>query len=141
RDRQLQGDEAMNTDVDALKRNCPMPAVLHKIGLGKFAKSSVCSPFREDKKPSWGIFQRDGKWFFKDQSTGDSGDEITLLARWKGLDEKREFPQLVKLYAELAGIPLNSGSLGPQPPAPEQDAISTRRQRPFVWSTSVVALT
>ena len=95
----------MNPDVDNLKRNCPMPVLLQKINLGEYAKKSVCSPFRQDKTPSWGIFQRNGKWFFKDQATGDSGDEITLLARWKGLDEKRDFPQLVKLYGEIAGVP------------------------------------
>ena len=75
----------MNGDVESLKRACPMPALLHKIGLGEFAKNSVRSPFREEKNPSWGIFQREGKWFFKDQATGESGDDneipFWLIAR------------------------------------------------------------
>src|SRR6266446_6801836 len=96
----------MSADVDRLRNACPMPTLLERMGLGEFAKSSVRSPFRPDKSPSWGIFKRDGKWFFKDQATGDSGDEIALLAQWKGLDEKRDFRKLVKLYAELAGVDL-----------------------------------
>ena len=97
-----------------------MPTLLTRIGLGEFAKSSVRSPFREDKNPSWGIFQREGKWFFKDQATGDSGDEITLLARWKGLDERRDFRELLKLYSDLAGLPLKDGA----PPLLRSKAVS-----------------
>ena len=104
----------MKTAVDALKRSCPMPVLLHRMGLGEFAKSSCCSPFREDKNPSWGIFKRDGKCFFKDQATGDSGDEITLLARWKGLDEKRDFPTILNLYGELAGVGLDQDNGAPK---------------------------
>ena len=126
----------MSADVDALKRVCPMPALLHRMGLGEFAKNNCRSPFRRDKRPSWGIFKRDGKWFFKDQATGDSGDEIILLARWKGLDEKRDFPQLLKLYAELVGVPLNRD--GPQQPSATQTA---KGAKPFSWLTCVAALT
>src|SRR6185503_19523975 len=126
----------MNTDVDALKRACPMPVLLHKIGLGEFAKNSVRSPFRSDKKPSWGIFQRAERWFFKDLGTGDTGDELSLLARWKGLDEKRDFPQLVKLYAELAGVQLDGD--GRQHSSAPQTA---KKANPFSWSTCVAAFT
>jgi hypothetical protein len=104
--------------------------------LGEFAKNSCRSPFRPDKKPSWGIFQRDGKWFFKDQATGDSGDELALLARWKGLDEKRDFPQLIKLYAELAGVLLNGD--GRQHSGASQTA---KKAKPFSWSACVAAFT
>lgn len=100
----------MRTDVEALKRALPLPQLLEKIGLGEFAKPSCRSPFREDKKPSWGIFERGGKWGWKDHGTDDGGDEIALLARWKGLDEKRDFLQLIKLYADFAGISPNRGN-------------------------------
>lgn len=90
-------------DLTNLKSICPMPILLQKIGLGEYAKLSVRAPFREDKNPSWGIFEREGNWFFKDQATGDSGDEITLLGRWKNLDDKADFPELLRLYSEIAG--------------------------------------
>src|SRR5437867_13100210 len=126
----------MSADVDALKRVCPMPALLHRMGLGEFAKNNCRSPFRRDKRPSWGIFQREGKWFFKDQATGDSGDELTLLARWKGLDAKRDFQELLRIYAELAGIPLN-GDRQEHSGATQ----NTKRANPFTWSTCVAAFT
>src|SRR6185369_10592397 len=124
-----------SVDLDSLKRECPMPDLLHRMGMGEIAKNSVRSPFRSDKKPSWGIFPREGKWFFKDQATGDRGDEISLLARWKGLDEKRDFPQLLNLYAELAGVRLNGETR--QPPTGKQ---STKDTKPFAWSTCVAAV-
>jgi len=113
-----------------------MPVLLHRMGLGEFAKNSCRSPFRPDKKPSWGIFQRDGKWFYKDQATGESGDELTLLAQWKGLDPKRDFQQLLKLYAELAGIQLNGD--GRQHSGASR---TTKEAKPFSWSTCVAAFT
>lgn len=125
----------MSVDPAHLRRACPMPTLLHKIGLGEFALNSCRSPFREDRNPSWGIFQRDGRWFFKDQGTGDSGDEFSLLARWKGLDERRDFPQLLELYADLAGVSLNG----------ETQHATTAKQskndtKPFSWSTCVTSI-
>jgi hypothetical protein len=125
----------MIADVDVLKRACPMPSLLHKIGLGEFARRSCRSPFREDKKPSWGIFQRDRKWFWKDHGNGDGGDEITLLARWKGLDEKRDFHQLVKLYADLSGVHLNG-----ETPQASRSSQSREDTRPFDWPSCVAAV-
>jgi hypothetical protein len=126
----------MKGDVDALKRACPMPDLMLKMGLGEFAASNVCSPFRVDKKPSWGIFEHCGHWFFKDQATGDTGDEITLLARWKGWDEKRDFCAILELYAEIAGVELHRESGGQhQPKSVPQNENS------FWWSVCVSAFT
>jgi hypothetical protein len=126
----------MKADVHALKRACPMPVLLHRMGLGEFAKSSCRSPFREDKKPSWGIFKRHGQCFFKDQATGDTGDEITLLARWKGLDEKCDFPAILKLYAELAGVGPNQDNGGPR-----AAGSAPKNGNSVSWSTCVAAFT
>ncbi len=91
-----------------------MPDLLHKLGLGKHAKHSCKSPFRDDKNPSWGIYRcDDGTWRFKDQATGERGDEIGLLARNFRLDEKRDFKEILSIYSELAGY-ATSGTL-PKP--------------------------
>ena len=100
----------MNARVTELKRRCPMPVLLEKMGLGQCARKRARSPFREDKNPSWGIFERNGAWSYKDQATGESGDEIALLALWKGWDEKRDFRRILNLYEELAGMPLSGGA-------------------------------
>jgi len=92
----------MKIDVTALKEKCPLPDLLHRIGLGRFAKSSCPSPFRSDSKPSWGIFQRDGHWYFKDFATDECGDEIGVLARHLKLDEREDFRSIIERYREIA---------------------------------------
>jgi len=66
-------DTPKNTriDINILKEKCSLPDLLRRIGLGKHAKPSCPSPFRSDSKPSWGIFQRDGHWYFKDFATDE----------------------------------------------------------------------
>jgi hypothetical protein len=109
-------------DVMILKENCPMPDLLRRIGLGKHAKSSCPSPFRSDAKPSWGIFQRDSHWYFKDFATDETGDEITVLARYLKLDRKLDFKVIVERYQEIA----NQDPTTPTAPAndlkPPQDS-------------------
>ncbi len=121
------------TAVEALKRACPMPELLRRMGLGEFAKPLTCSPFREDKNPSWGIFQHAGKWFFKDRATGETGDEIALLAVWKDLDPKRDFKAIVAIYRELAGIFPDAVR------APLCASNSVASKRPFEWLDCVAA--
>ena len=99
----------MKTDILLLKEKCPLPELLRRIGLGKHAKSSCPSPFRSDCKRSWGIFQRDGHWSFKDFATDETGDEISVLARYLKLDEKKDFKAIVERYQEIANQEPNLG--------------------------------
>lgn len=92
--------------ADELKAKLPLPNLMVALGFGDFTKASCKSPFREDAKPSWGIRQRDGAWFFHDFATGESGDEITFLGRVKNLDPQRDFLQLMGIYAGMAGMQL-----------------------------------
>ena len=39
----------------------------------------VCSPFREEKKPSFSVYEDGGRWRFKDHSTGDHGDAVDFV--------------------------------------------------------------
>jgi hypothetical protein len=92
----------MNTDLQELRNKCPLPVLMGKLGLGRYAKSSCPSPFRSDENASWGIFERNGRWMFKDFGTGECGDEIQLLAHLYQADAKRDFLKLVRLYEEWA---------------------------------------
>jgi hypothetical protein len=75
---------------------------MQRLGLGNFAKRSCPSPFRADTKPSWGIFNRDGHYYFKDFATGDKGDEIELLAKYLKVDSKKDFFQVLNHYQKIA---------------------------------------
>jgi len=47
---------------------------------------AMCSPLRKDKSPSFTIFRHNsGKFFFKDFSTGETGDCFTFLTKMFGL--------------------------------------------------------
>lgn len=81
-----------------LKQLCPLPALMEHLGLGKHARSSSKSPFRADHNASWGIFESDNGWRFKDHGTGESGDEITFLANHLRLDQRENFPLLLGVY-------------------------------------------
>lgn len=106
-------------DVADLKQRCPLPELMHRLGMGQFAKRQVRSPFRQDKNPSWGIFQKEGNWYFKDQATGEGGDELSFLARAKGIDAKADFPRLMAEYATLAGLSAPTSTRNP-PSQPER---------------------
>lgn len=58
----------------------------------------VNSPFRTDKKPSFGIFQKDGKIFFKDFATGESGNIYSLLALYWNMSTDDVFE---KIYNDI----------------------------------------
>jgi len=92
-------------ELPELKRICPLPVLLRKMGLGRYAKSSCKSPIREDENPSWGIFEKEGEWFWKDHGTGDHGDEITFLARYFDMNDRNDFPALLEKYSEIAAKP------------------------------------
>jgi hypothetical protein len=89
-------------ELTRLRQQCPMPLLLRKLGLAAHAHRSCRSPFRDDETASWGIFQRDGRWFFKDHGTGESGDEVTLIARLKDWDTKIDFHRILDFYEKTA---------------------------------------
>ena len=113
-------------DVAVLKEKCPLPDLLRRVGLGKFAKSSCPSPFRSDSSPSWGIFQRDGHWYFKDFATDERGDEISVLARHLKLDERKDFKAIIEQYQEIVSRDSTSPTALPdyvQPPQASETAV------------------
>jgi putative DNA primase/helicase len=93
---------------------------MKRMGLGKHVQKTCRSPFRSDKKPSWGIFQREGRYFWKDHATGDSGDEITFIVRAKKHTGPGAFPKALEYWQEVAdkgpATPVELGSMTPEPP-------------------------
>ena len=87
-------------EIDEMKTMLPLPQLMGRLGYGEeYQKRSCRSPFREEKKPSFGIFKHEGKWFYRDFGANLSGDEISFLKDLKGLDDK----QAIDLYKDLVG--------------------------------------
>jgi|GEM_PF-728236 len=81
-----------------LKQLCPLPVLMEHLGLGRHAKPSSKSPFRTDNNASWGIFESDNGWRFRDEGTSDTGAEIALLANHLRLDPRKNFLLLLGVY-------------------------------------------
>jgi len=91
--------------IERLRASTPLPQLLRKLGLGRHAKSSCPSPLRADEKPSWGIYERDGRWHWKDHGTDEGGDELDFLAQLNQLDLGRDFKRLLDEWERIAQLP------------------------------------
>ena len=113
------------------RQSLPLPDLMAKLGKGHLAKPKALSPFRDESNPSFGIFERDGRWFWKDFSMDKGGDEIDfLLMVHKGYDKG----QALRFYKELAGVVTEStGDYKKEPKAPALPA--------YDWSAAREALT
>ena len=102
-------------EIDDARRRLPIWVLFGVLGLegadkvGEWGGSSgnvvICSPFREDRTPSFSIFERDGVGFWKDFGTNESGDEIKLIEMARGCSTK----DAIALYFQLAGIDPGTG--------------------------------
>ena len=87
-----------------------MPDLWARLGLPGTPRRSMKSPFREDKNESFSVFEKDGRWYFKDHAVdAHHGDEVTLIELARSLDNR----EAIKLYHELAGVPWSRGGGGP----------------------------
>ena len=74
------------SDEEILSRISCLDIFSYYIGKDFKYGRAICSPLRKDKSPSFTIFKHNsGKYFFKDFSTGDSGDCFTFLTKLYGL--------------------------------------------------------
>ncbi len=85
--------------MEECRRLLPLPELMRKLGDGESAKKSARSPLREDDKPSFSVFEKDGRWYWKDHATGDGGDEVNYLEHKFGLMTKAAMQR----YCELCG--------------------------------------
>ena len=121
-------------DVTILRTTCPLPNLLQLVGLGEYAKARCSSPFSQDQKAVWGLFQYQGRWMYKDCGTGELGDEIGLLARMHKLNPHDDFGAVLKIYQDIVdGKGKGKGktkSKGAQAKAPVPSSTPTPKIRP-----------
>lgn len=88
--------------LERCRASLPMPDLMAKMGMPELAKKKTHSPFHDDKNPSFGIFPTDdGKWKWKDFSTGESGDELDFL---KKIGNHNNTATALNFYMELANV-------------------------------------
>ena len=95
-------------DIPALKERLLIPEVWQKLGLEGQPGASCRSPFREDKNPSFSISKDGRRW--KDYGTGAGGDVIDFIAMARQISTG----EALKVFLELAGVPVAVKSRSPQ---------------------------
>ena len=74
----------MKLDKDTIRRNRDaLVAELTQAG-AKFRGNACNCPFHDDHRPSAGVFERDGFWFYKCHSCEAKGDVFDIRAKLKG---------------------------------------------------------
>jgi len=68
------------------KRRLPLPELWCLLALRGEPKRSCESPFREDRNPSFSVFEQDGLWFWRDHALGIGGDEVDFLMHGRGCE-------------------------------------------------------
>lgn len=81
--------------------------------LGTDISDGMCisSPLREDKNPSFSIFQTNDRWYFKDHATGDSGDCWKFVEE---IDNLNGFKEVLKAVTKEFGLSTISNNKNPK---------------------------
>jgi AAA domain/CHC2 zinc finger len=121
----------MSGDIQEAKQNLPLPALIHRLGLGEHAKKSARCPFHEDQHNSFSVWHDDaGLWHWKCHAGCGQGDEIDFIARSKQFSKS----EAIKLFLEMAGLAQTRTAL----PAEKSDS---ENPTPIDWQRCVDAFT
>ncbi len=89
------------SDIFLAKQRLPLPALMHRLGLGEHAKKSARCPFHDDKHNSFSVYKNgSGEFRFKCFAGCGEGDEINFLELHENLSRR----DAVKRYLEMAGV-------------------------------------
>jgi len=122
----------MSDAIAQAKRQLPLPALLHQLGLGEHAKKSARCPFHDDKHNSFSVWKSgSGLWFWKCHTGCGEGDEIIFLE----LHEKVSRPDAIKRFLEMAGLN------GAKPPRQAASTLTSKSTLLLDWQGCVEAFT
>ena len=112
--------------IQEAKARLDIPAVAARLLPNWKPQTSCHSPWREDKNPSFSVYDDGQKW--KDLATGEHGDAVDFLA--KTLDVARS--EGINRFIAMAGgnhVQRQSRSVAPTPPTDSDD----KRQKRRLW--------
>jgi hypothetical protein len=90
----------MDSEIQQAKTVLPLPALMHRVGLGEHAKKSARCPFHDDQRNSFSVWRNGNGWFFKCHAGCGEGDEITFLEKYRSVSNS----EATKLFLEMAGV-------------------------------------
>lgn len=95
--------------LDAAKARVTIADAWHALGLPGEPRRHCCSPFREDRHPSFSIFADDRGWH--DFATGEKGDVVSFVKRATACTDA----EAIRRVLELAGGIASPVELAPRP--------------------------
>jgi hypothetical protein len=121
----------MSAEIQQAKQKLPLPALMHRLGLGEHAKKSARCPFHDDQRNSFSVYKNgSGEFRFKCFAGCGEGDEITFLEKNYGISNK----EATKLFLEMGG------ANGATPtPRKATSASTSKSTSPLDWRACVKA--
>ena len=114
--------EADRDLVQTLKENVRIPRAWHALGLEGEPAISCRTPWREDRNPSFSVFDDGKAW--KDHSTDESGDIFNFLERATGWDFvtcKQYLAGLIGVHLADNGKPFKAPRIAPMKTSPRKE--------------------
>jgi hypothetical protein len=112
--------ERNRQELDAAKARVGISAAWQILGLPGEPRRSCCSPFREDRHPSFSVTD-DRLWH--DHSTGEGGDVVSFIIAATGCDHAAAIARVKALAGGAVSIPLPLRQIAPKaketPPPPK----------------------
>jgi hypothetical protein len=95
----------MRADIESLKARFSIPFLWNHLSLPGKPSRNCQSPFREDKNPSFSVWQDGrGNWRWKDFGTGEGGDIIDFAFKAKGCTATDAIKYLRDLRRDTAAV-------------------------------------
>jgi hypothetical protein len=98
--------EAPRTRIDEAKARFTIPVLWRMFNLRGDPGSPCRSPFREDRSPSFSVFDGGRRWI--DHATAERGDAIDFLAKIKGISNPEAFIELLRMVDGTVHQPASS---------------------------------
>src|SRR2546421_9154941 len=116
-------------DIAEAKQRLPLPALMHRFGLGDHARKNAHCPFHADKHSSFSVWRNENGWFFKCHAGCGEGDEINFLEIHKCIPRS----DATKLFLQLSGVDGLKTEVA--------SACEIQARGPFYWRICVEAFT
>ncbi len=81
--------------IEEAKARFTIPILWRMFGLPGKPARSCRSPFREDRSPSFSIYEEDRRWF--DNANHEGGDAVDFLAKIKGISNAEAYFELLQM--------------------------------------------
>ena len=110
------------TSLELALEQFRLPELWRRLGLAGEPTRSCRSPFREDRHPSFSVFDGGLRW--KDHGTGEGGDTVDFIAKAKGCTKS----EAARVLIAMAGAESRVGHV----PSHRAEIILPRRKEPSV---------